>query len=209
MPLAEFVDQGRFPAVAKFLDSQVEMQIADLRVMMGMPRRNGEPGFNLSSLNVMLDLVAGFSVCLFEASEAALTNRQDRGSRFKRLLTDYYPWEADEWGAEGRSEWLWNVARSPLAHALGVLDPSIAPWFVAAKRPLSAMEIGSLESDPAHPAWLPGTLVLNVQENAAAAVVLSVPTLYWGTWRMVEALCQDEHQMDLAEVFLGHVSYGT
>ena len=159
MQLSDLVDSARFPAVAKFLDTQVEMQFADLRVLLQLPTGDWQAGCNFAAANMLLNLLSGFSVCLMNAGLEALTERRDRGIRFKNLLDQYYPWDAESWSPNQCSEWLYDVARNPLAHSLGIRVTAIRQWGGIAKRPLRPAEIEVLEAIRERPNWLGPTLI--------------------------------------------------
>ena len=209
MRVSDFVDTAQFPAVARFLDSQVEMQFADLRVLLRLPTGDWGAGCNFAAANVLLNLVSGFSVCLFNAGVNALTERGDRGKRFKNLLERYYPWDAEPWPPDQCSDWLYDVARNPLTHSLGIQVTAIRQRGGIAKRPLSPAEIEELEKNRQRPIWLGPTLIVKAVDGSEPGVFLSVPGLYWGIWRLLENLCGDQEQIGKSEMLLGQLGYGS
>ena len=100
MRISDSVDADRFPSVAKFLEKQVEVQIAELRVLLQQPLLQGGTDCSFAAANALLNLISGLSVCLFESSCEALTNRRDRGKRFKKLLREYFPWAGEQWSPD-------------------------------------------------------------------------------------------------------------
>jgi hypothetical protein len=70
------------------------MQIEDVRVLLRMPKAGYPAGCNFAAVAVIFNLIAGVSVCFYDASPKALTNG-DRGKRFKNVLIDFFPWPSD------------------------------------------------------------------------------------------------------------------
>ena len=202
MQASALVDAQDFPTVARFLDRHVEMQFADLRVMLQLPWGEFNAGCNFAAATVMLNLLSGFSVCLFEASKEALEHTARRGPRFKSCLQQYYPWNGEECSSEQASQWLYQIFRNPLVHSLGVLYPLRTQWSGIKKWPLSLADILEMESGPQRPDWLPLTFEISRSPSGETHIVLSCPSLYWGTWRVLEKLCKDFTQMSKAEELL-------
>jgi hypothetical protein len=107
------------------------MQIADLRVLLRLPVPEVDPhvGCNLTTAAMMMNLISGFSVWLFQTGDArqieereAETGRPHSGWRFKSFIQTYWPTLPPESGStELVAERLYEV-RNSLAHDLGVHD---------------------------------------------------------------------------------------
>ena len=207
MRVFQLVHAESYPAVCQFLETQVEMQMADLRVLLQLPTGQWTSGCNFATTGVLLNLISGYSVCLFEASTESFTDRQGRGGRFKRLLEQYYPWDDEGVGAAEGSKWLYGVTRNPLTHSLGVQVGSVFRPAGIAKRPLTADQIETAECSSIRPDWLPTTLFKKKSESGESVEFLSVPTLYWGMWRLLERLTKDDGQMNKAEGLLSTLFY--
>ncbi len=220
MEAFRMVDSEKYPSVGLFLREHVEMQFADLRLMLQMPLGNEQgPGCNYASTAVLMNLISGFSVCLYDASKAALKDRRNRGPRFKALLTKYYPWEGEKLGQEEGSELLYNMVRNPLAHSLGINadmydevaeESDVEEWTGIAKRSMNLAEIATLESSSVRPTWLGEGRFTWFERTLASGETgkfLSVPCLYWGVWRTLERLCSDTTQMDKANTLLGSLEF--
>ena len=207
MRAPELIDKKAYPSVWKFMAEFVEMQFADLRVMLQEPRdpMGLGPGCNFAAAAVLLNLISGFSVCLYNASLEVLSDPRRRGERFRKLLECYYPWDGEQYSPAKGSNWLWRGARNPLVHSLGVQISPTNEWTVIAKKPLSSSDISNLESSSKRPVWL-GDLGFTIFQIPAPPfakkVFLSVPCLYWGVWRMSEKLCKDSDQMKKADKLL-------
>lgn len=208
MQVSDLVDPARFPAVARFMETQVEMQFGDLRVLLQLPTEHWQVGCNFAAANTLLNLVSGFSVCFMDAGLETRSRPRDRGKRFKRLLDLYYPWDGESWPPGQCSKWLYDVARNPLAHSLGIQTNAIREWGGIAKRPLSPSEIALLETTRDRPEWLGPTLIVKAVNEGEPGVFLSIPGLYWGIWRLLENLCADQTHMEKAETLMGQLGYG-
>ena len=83
--------------VQAFIRYQLELQLVDVHVMLRLPIKEYPGllgGFNLSATQVLLSVVSGVSVVVYDPS--ALTSRGDRGKLFKNFLIDHYPWSQEE-----------------------------------------------------------------------------------------------------------------
>jgi hypothetical protein len=75
MNSSQFIDAKKFPTVYKLLKEHVEMQFGDIRVLLQLPLgTTSAPGGNLATGALVLNLISGFSVCLFNATKKALLN---------------------------------------------------------------------------------------------------------------------------------------
>jgi hypothetical protein len=114
---------------------QLEPQLTDIHAMLRLPIQ-GDPGLqggcNLAIAQVLLSIVGGASVTLYEPG--ALTRRGDRTRLFKAILTNHYPWQ-DESHISGAllradaADKLYDLFRNPLTHSLGVIDPQESATF--------------------------------------------------------------------------------
>jgi hypothetical protein len=157
---------------------------------------------------MLFGIIAGASVCFFEATTKALSDRRDRGRRFKALLTHFYPWGDDCLAATDCVHVLYDLARNPLTHSLGlgngphvtgIRQVSILKW------PISGEQIEELERAHVRPIWTRPTIDRPRLPQARGEVVLSVPTLYWGVHRTLHALFQDERQIASADALVAHL----
>ena len=199
MQTKTLVDKGPYPSVEKFLARHVEMQFADLRAMLRLPTEELQGGCNFAATAVLMNLISGFSVCLYNAN---LGNTRDRGNRFNVMLNTYYPWQVGgevNSDAEG-SKKLYEFWRNPLAHRLGIHLGK--EWIGIGKSPLTASQIEELEASATPPGSLrmnpTGPTFIRETTQLEPSTMLSVPGLYWGTWRLLTKLCQDRTQMATA-----------
>lgn len=179
----------------RLLAEHVDMQFIDVRTMLRLPMAGLVGGCNFAVAAFIFNIIAGSSVCFYRASEKAFAARGERGERFKKLLEEFYPWEGEPVAKAQAVELLYEAARNPLAHSLG-LDPPPTPGHTVreialVKRPLNEAEIAELESSPTKPAWVPATITRTTAPSGAERLDICVPALYWGVHRMLHRLFAD------------------
>ncbi|HEY83284.1 MAG TPA: hypothetical protein G4O01_08390 [Dehalococcoidia bacterium] len=175
---------------------QVDMQFADLRCLLQLPKSDLNAGCNFAAAAVLFNIIAGFSVCFYNASLQGLKSRKERGGRFKGLLRKYYPWANEPVGKDTGVKVLYEAARNPLAHSLGVYEPG-AEWRVMlGKDALTASQIETMENSKSRPVWLPPTI-----SKTELAFQIYIPTLYWGVHCLVRRLLNETKQAESAEKF--------
>lgn len=187
----------------RLLAEHVDMQFVDLRTMLKLPAGGLAGGCNFAAASFLFNIIAGSSVCFYKTSNAAFTTKGDRGQRFKMVLTDFYPWHGEAVAKGTAIDILYEAARNPLAHSLGLEAPPTAGHvpreIVLAKRPLSEIEIMQLEDEVVKPAGLGPTVTQGQAASGADRFVISVLTLYWGVHRMLHALFADAAQVTDAD----------
>lgn len=172
------------------------MLFEDLRTLLRLPFYDLKAGCNFTVAAMVFNMIAGVSVCFYEASIEALIQRKDRGSRFMNLLIKYYPWEGESIAPKKGSRLLYEQARNPLAHSLGLdalPQTQTESQKVLTKRPLTPKEIDELEVALKRPTWLPQTIVIESEQ-----IEICVPTLYWGIHRLLHKLFADKKQIERA-----------
>ena len=193
---SEFPEVQSYPEIVNFLRVQVDMLFEDLRTLLRLPVYDLDAGCNLTVAAMLFNIIAGVSVCFYDASKDALEERKNRGLRFKKLLIEYYPWDSESIAPEEGSRLLYEQARNPLVHSLGLIDVRVEeakPQPRLRKAPLTLGAIDELEEALEKPTWLPHTLVIG-----PAQIEICVPTLYWGLHRLLHKLFADEGQMSRA-----------
>jgi hypothetical protein len=145
-------------------------------------------------------LIAGASVWFYDASEEGLANRRDRRRRFTEVLDSYWPWaDGEVIDAREGVRVLWDYARNPLAHTLGLPDPADGTVISIAKSPLVEEQLVELDTADHRPEWLGPTVKPAESSAPGGAYFLAVPALYWGAQRLFRALLTDEEQTGRAE----------
>lgn len=208
---SEFPEVQSSPNLKRLLAVQVDMQFGDLRTLLQLPKVESEGGCNLTAAAVLFNLIAGNSVCFYQASASVFTERRNRGARFVEMLRSFYPWDDEDVTGEEGAGFLYDSARNPLAHSLG-LDPP-APGATGKqvklrKWVLSSAQISELEESGHRPAWS-GRTISEVERSGSTITKasISIPTLYWGVHRMLVALFRDSGQVQKAEALAAEFSY--
>lgn len=206
---SEFPEVQVYPNLKRLLEAQVDMQFVDLRTLLRLPQEGLVGGCNFTAAAVLFNLIAGSSVCFYDPSEQALIDRSARGTRFKEVLEEFYPWQGEPVPKDDFISALYKSARNPLAHSLGLDVPpkgSIGKQVVLMKSPLTEEQVYELEESKVRPSWTPTTIVH--QEHIAygsTELAISVPSLYWGVHRMLHALFADSSHAakadSLAKIF--------
>lgn len=137
---------------------------------------------------MILNLIAGASVCFYNASEKTMKHRPPAGNHFQGVLEGYFPWSAGNVAAADGAHVLWRYSRNPLAHNLGLDEPS-APVIQIRKTRIGPKRIMTLEDSHTLPGWARPPLA-----SVGAEYVLDVCGLYWGTHRMLHAVLADDVQ---------------
>jgi hypothetical protein len=180
----------------RFLERHVDMQFLELRKMFTLR------GFNFPIAAYLLSMISGSSVCFYNATKKDLVGHSRRGYRFNGCVKSYYPKEPDlRISRKELSRKLYDLARNPLAHTLGVDIPARGePWIDAAlvKKKLKASEVAQLEDSNTRPSFCPPTIQIR-RATQKTIYVISLATLYWGLHRMLHSLFSSRSQARRAE----------
>jgi hypothetical protein len=186
------------------------MLFSDFRLMLRAPFECIEGGLRNTGLNFSayllgIHILEGLSVIFSEDPISALKRRAKRRKLFIRFVAKYYPEENEQDYPKGNMQ-KWNIpekekkaellydARNPLVHALGAaLDGSKCITYIL-KNGLSPDEISKLERGER-----PKFPTINLRNNYCD---IHVPALYWGIYRSLEKLFQDEERMEKLNKFL-------
>lgn len=197
-----------YPALTSFLRRQVDMQIADLRLLFRLPVPELDPnvGCNLTAAAMMLNLISGFSVWFFQTDEAKEIQRREAkegrqsGLRFKGFVKAYWPTIPPEpASAEVVGNRLYEV-RNSLAHDLGIRDdPKQTEERIVelGKHALSLSDIVDYERATSHPLTVP------VIEEQGTTFTVHLVGVYWALhWMLRAALdqCAVEIEQAIAAV---------
>ncbi len=193
---SDFPEVQDHPTLKRLLQNFVDPYVLDLRTLLGLPEHvAGNCAF--TAAGALLNLIAGTSVCLFDADAEALHGRGDRGRRFRELLQQYYPWQEEGIVPSQGSDLLYESARNPMAHSLGLDTPPTAgagKQMAVTKPRLTDEHVLELEDSATRPAWLPATVEIARPAYGADEVVVSVPALYRGIHQMLRRLLADAKQ---------------
>jgi hypothetical protein len=196
---------ANYPHVQAFVQCHLAMQFGDARAMLRLPTGAGderiESGCNFAATAHLCNLISGISVVLFNRNGRPAGPRhrpRDRGQRFGDLLrANYYPWQPGE-DRNAKTDALYDIARNPLAHALGVLEPGQIP-FACAKTTegMSQAEVNALDI-----AYDGGNSLPPALELGTGGWNLNVPFFYAAVVQMLRALVADPAQMIRTEACL-------
>lgn len=160
-----------------------------------------EAGCNFAVAQVLLSVVSGASVTLYEHSG-------HKGVRFKGVLEHYYPWAEEPVPTRDDREHarqIYSLFRNPLTHDLGLdLERKQRTHKVIVKRITtgdgsrghseSGVEMLEAERRPAR--------LSPVLKTENGRVVLLVEAFYWGVRQMLVRLSSDHARRASAETFL-------
>jgi len=193
---SEFPEVQDYPHLKLLLDKQVNMQIADLRTLLKLPlpELGLNDGANLAAASLLFNFIAGCSVCFYDASRQGRHSRRGRGKRFQDLLRDFFPWQGEQFSKTQGIKALYESARNPLAHSLGLDSPPTSGTgnqILLRKWALSGAEIQELENSLTKPSWAGSTILTESLASGATQLTISIPALYWGAHRMLHSLFAD------------------
>lgn len=195
---SEFPEAQDLPSVRRLLAEQVDMQFADLRALMLLPRDDIAPnvGCNLTATAMICNQVSGFSIWFFHARYAQTLVREENGKRplsrrrFLGFVRAYYPRATGEPRVETVAERLYET-RNVLSHSLGLGDLRAAARrrqvaLVKPDPPLAPDDVVDLELQRVFP--LAGAPV----RREGSHLMLFVPGLYWAAGQMLRAALVDQ-----------------
>ena len=204
---SDYPEVQPYKDLTELFKNQVDMQFDDLRTLLRLPLTEHElnAGCNLATAVALFNLIAGASVCLYDASFKSISNRVDRARRFKAVLRDFYPWQNDGLSVDEAVDCIYDAARNPLSHSFGLDDPTQSPYeVILQKESLSTNQIIELEDAPKRPAWAKSTIIsMRLRSIGTTVVILSVPTLFWGVHRMFHSLVSNPNQAAAANALAG------
>lgn len=208
---SEFPEVQEYSQLKRLLAHQVDMQFMDLRSLLELPRVQGDGGCNFVAATVLFNIIAGSSVCFYDAKPEGLMNRRDRGQRFVEVLENFYPWDGESISKGVAVAILYQSARNPLAHSLGIDIPDAntkAKQIFLKKWALTAEQIQALEDSINRPSWAEETIIhIKPLQGGGEEVAISIPALYWGVHRMLHALFTDPDQVKQAEALVQHFGH--
>jgi hypothetical protein len=197
---------AQYPHVQQFVLHHLAMQFGDVRAMLRLPiiqraaRQEDviENGCNFAAAAAICNLISGISVVFFNRRGRPPGPRRrpaDRGQRFRDLLdANYYPWQPGE-DRLAKRDAIYDIARNPLAHALGVLEPGQVP--IASEKPVEGLE--QADVDALDVAYDGGHHLPPALELAGGIWHLNVPYFYAAVVEMFRALVNDPAQMNQTE----------
>lgn len=194
---SQFPEFVAYPTVYGFVKHQLDMQFNDVRAMMKLPLPEVgiDAGCNFATVATLCNLIGGISAVLYAPRHkiSGSRKRNDRGKRFKTLLEEFYPWDRDE-DRMDKAKTLYEIARNPLVHALGVLDKARGRRVIIKKSPLIEDQIEEMERSDIRPDWVSAAVTIDPANH-----IINVWGLYWGVFHLVRQLAKNADQMQAAE----------
>jgi hypothetical protein len=198
---SEYPEAQALPNVRRFLAEQIDMQFADIRVLLRLPQPAIAPhvGANFTATAMILGQISGFSVWFFHNRSAKLIEAEERrrkvtmplsGLRFTAFVRSYYPRAVGEPTPRTIGNVLYDT-RNVLTHNLGVGE---------VRRLKGRRNVDIVKPDPA----LSEEDVVELENYASFSgarvpvqrrgqqVSLYVPGLYWALCRMLRAALLDQ-----------------
>jgi hypothetical protein len=203
-----YPEAANLPAVRQLLSELIDMQFADLRVLLRLPDPALAPnvGCNFTAAAMITNLISGFSIWFFHTPYAKgrlepIEKKRKQalsGKRFKGFVRAYYPRQLQEPSLATIADYLYD-ARNVLSHNLGIDD---ATWRTRQRRlskrrvisitkpdpAMSEADIVELETYPTPP-FAGHTLIRRGLETE-----IFVPGLYWALGVMLRNALRDQPQ---------------
>ncbi len=133
-----------------------------------------------------------------------LENPGGSGTKFKKVLGEYYPWDAEVLDKDDVIDILYRSLRNPLTHALGLYQPDETRRSRIVKSRLTPKQIAEIENSDNRPPWLPPTVTLS--QSGFFRYDINIPSLYWGVFQLLCNLLKDRKQLEKSEKFQIHLS---
>lgn len=194
-----FLEAEPLPAVQRLLAEQIDMQFADLRALLRLPRDDVAPsvGCNVTAAAMVVNQISGFSVWFFHSRYAQRLVKEEMKrrttlsrKRFLGFVRAYYPRTIGEPQLPTIATKLYEI-RNLLSHNLGISDLDMSArrrevGLVKPDPPLGPSDIVDLELRSHFP--LAGVPV----RRDGLTTSLYLPGLYWALGRMLRAALQDQ-----------------
>lgn len=203
--LSQYIDSKRFPNLRMLFETQIDMQLEDVRAMMKLPSKEISAGMNLSATSILCSLIAGSSVVLYEASARALDDGAQRGQRFRGVIEKYFPFEGETLAKSEIADVLYQLSRNPLAHSFAIPNSHFKKFTYFIKDSLAEEDLVLLDQVTEKPKNL-HQAIFKKRGLKSEAYVLYVPELYWSVRRMIFSLITDDAQCKKSEVLASKIN---
>jgi hypothetical protein len=127
MLVSQLAPAVAYPRVQSFLTDVLDMQFADVRAMLQLPRPavGITPACNFAIVSTLCNLISGISTTIFKPlkplCEAPLWN-PGSGHAFQEFVRIYFPYAPPS--ADYFPRQLYELCRNPMAHSAGLNDTS-------------------------------------------------------------------------------------
>jgi hypothetical protein len=190
----------------EFIRKQIEPYLMDVHALLRLPIDvdgfRGECGGNFGAAELLLAVVSGVSVTLYDPT-ALDSQAPISGDRFKKVLKDRYPWDQEPQIQvpklkDEAPEHLWRLFRNPLSHAFGAMGPARSKKYnpegwgiVIEKGAISEAHIEADERATTRPSDGDDWKTKTTLREEGGKLVLWVRSFYWGVRQMVVNVAVD------------------
>ena len=203
MLLSQLTNSQAYPKVHNIITSVLDMQFADVRAMLQLPRPDVgiKAGCNFAIVSSLCNLISGISTTIFKPQPLLneVQSKYHSGPAFKEFVTSYYP--SIPPNSSRFADELYNLCRNPMAHSVGIMDAAAPVVYFARFCDQAHPEIGWSDKEledlenPSRPFQISAPSV--VIENGKWT--LTCDSFYIDAIRMVCKLTADKTQMQAAE----------
>jgi hypothetical protein len=127
MLVTQMVGAKNYPLINHFIETVLDMQFADVRAMLQLPRPDLGiiAACNFAIVSTLCNLISGISTTIYKPSDLLnqVTSDCPSGRAFKELIRDFFSCKSK--GANDIPENLYNLCRNPLAHSAGIADAAL------------------------------------------------------------------------------------
>jgi len=127
MLISQMVAAKNYPHIDNFVKTVLDMQFADVRAMLQLPRPDIgiAPGCNFAIVSTLCNLISGVSTTLYKPSDLLHEVRSQchAGRALKELVRDCFPGKRP--GNNDIPESLYDLCRNPLAHSAGIANAAV------------------------------------------------------------------------------------
>ncbi len=125
MLVSQLAPATGYPHVHGFLVQLLDMQFADVRAMLQLPRPDIgiRPGCNFAIVSSLCNLISGISTTIYKPShllQEVQSPKCGSARAFHGLIRDYFPYTPP--GAVDFPQQLYDLCRNPMAHSAGLMD---------------------------------------------------------------------------------------
>lgn len=127
MLVSQMVGAQIYPHINHFVETVLDMQFADVRAMLQLPRPDLgiTPACNFAIVSTLCNLISGISTTIYKPSDLLHQVKSECGSgrAFRELVRDFFPLKRQ--GTNDVPDNLYNLCRNPLAHSAGIADAAL------------------------------------------------------------------------------------
>jgi hypothetical protein len=203
MRVSKLVAATGYPHVHDFIEQLLDMQFADVRAMLQLPRLDVgiAPGCNFAIAATLCNLLSGISSTIYmpDPFPPKLDPKRASGYAFKKLVTGYYPYQPHP--TDDYAQMLYDFCRNSLSHSAALVKPG-SPTVNYTRvfdqdhqdRGWSDKELTDLER--------PGSgfrVPYQGLQIQAQALTIHCDAFYFDVIGLLRKLVTDAHQMQAAE----------